>query len=317
MPKKKKKGIPKDGDEIQKIEEEIKKEFEKLSNLKEGANYFPLLLGDTGISPNLVDDTFDELREKFSGSTKELYVIVDSGGGDIDSAYNLALLFRRYAEKELNFVVPRWAKSAATLLVFSGDKIYMSPIAELGPVDPQIFQMNPLEGRMEQFSPLHIESTLELIRTEFERGSHKLAESLMQRLQFPLTLGSFKKSLDIGKQYITKLLTTRMFKGDKSKEKANSIAHKLTEGYADHGFCIDINEAKGLGLVVEELKGEELDIIWNIHKLNKKKNDLKQKLKEREMMDKIKELPPELLDKLPPSLRKEIRDSFLNGKEIT
>ncbi len=317
MPKKKKKEIPKEGDEIQVIEEEIKREFEKLSKLKEGVNYFPLLLGDIEISRRLVDDIFDDLREKVSDSTKALYVIVDSGGGDIDSAYNLALLFRRFAEQELYFVVPRWAKSAATLLVFGGDKIYMGPIAELGPVDPQILQMNPLEGRMEQFSPLHIESTLELIRNEFEKGNENMAQSLMERLQFPLTLGSFKKSLDIGRQYVIKLLTTRMLKDEQSQEKARSIASKLTEGYADHGFCIDPTEAKGLGLVIEELKGEELDVIWNIHKLNRKKNDLKRKLKEREMMDKIKELPPELLDKLPPSLRKEIRDSFLTEGELS
>lgn len=265
-------------------------------------------MSDVDISSKLVDDTFDRLKERFKSPPEKLYVIVDSGGGDIDSAYNLALLFRRYGTKELHFVVPRWAKSAATLLVFGGDDIFMGPVAELGPIDPQIFQMNPMEGRMEEFSPLHIESTLDMIRSEFQNGNEKLAESLMQRLQFPLTLGSFKKSLDIGKQYVVKLLTTRMLKNEKDQTKANNIAKKLTEGYANHGFCIDISEARELGLIVNELSGDELDIVWNIHKQNKRKMESKRKLKEKEMMDKIKSLPPELLEKIPKELQKELKD---------
>ena len=115
-------------------------------------------------------------------------VIVDSSGGDIDAAYNLSNLFRRFAKEELNFIVPRWAKSAATLLVCSGDKIFMAPVTELGPLDPQITDFNPLEKRLEQFSPLHIGATLELIRKEFAGGNDKLAESLVERLQFPMRL---------------------------------------------------------------------------------------------------------------------------------
>jgi hypothetical protein len=66
-----------------------------------------------------------------------------------------------------------------------------------------------LENRLEQFPPLHIESTLELIRTEFSEGNAQLADGLLQRLQFPLTLGSFKTSLDVGKVYLERVLSTR------------------------------------------------------------------------------------------------------------
>jgi hypothetical protein len=118
---------------------------------------------------------------------------------------NLAQILRSFGTENLTFIVPRWAKSAATLLVCAGDRILMAPPAELGPLDPVIVEMNPLERRMEQFSPLHIDATLELIREEYKNGNKQLADGLMQRLQFPLTLGSFKKSLDIGKQYLEKL----------------------------------------------------------------------------------------------------------------
>ena len=79
---------------------------------------YPLLLADEDITSRTVDKVFDELQEKFSSAPDEgnLVVVVDSGGGDIDAAYNLALLFRRYGREGLTFIVPRWAKSAATFL---------------------------------------------------------------------------------------------------------------------------------------------------------------------------------------------------------
>jgi hypothetical protein len=49
-------------------------------------------------------------------------------------------------------------------------KFFLTPVAELGPVDPQITMYNPLEERLEEFSPLDIDSTLDLIRDEFNKG---------------------------------------------------------------------------------------------------------------------------------------------------
>lgn len=254
-----------------------------------------LLLGDTSIQRTLVDRVYDNLRgDEYIGD--HLEVIVESAGGDIDAAYNLAQLFRSHAPENLVFVIPRWAKSAATLLVCGGDTVCMTPIAELGPLDPQITATNPFEQRIERFSPLHIESTLQLIRDEFESGNSKLADGLMQRLQFPLTLGRFKKSLEVGRDYVEKLLTTRMLKDE--AETAQKIAERLTSGYADHSWCITIGEAKELGLKVEELDDAALDIVWHIHKLSQEKAAKLKEIKKAKMKKELKDIPPELLDRL-------------------
>jgi ClpP class serine protease len=55
-----------------------------------------------------------------------LDVILESSGGSIDAAYNIALLLRRYAKDELNIIIPRWAKSAATVIACAGDKIFLN-----------------------------------------------------------------------------------------------------------------------------------------------------------------------------------------------
>lgn len=226
----------------------------------------------------------------------DLTVILDSGGGDIDAAYNIAKLLRRRSPKSLTFIVPRWAKSAATLLACAGKRIEMSPVAELGPMDPQITTVNALEGRHENFSPLHIESTLTLIREEFESGSKDLARSLVDRLQFPLTLGSFKQSLELSKQYLTKLLSTGMLSSQ--PEKAAEVAKQLSEGYADHGFCINLEEARELGLTATEIPADQLDIVWEIHVVDARRSELIQEREQKRMREILKDLPPGILDRL-------------------
>ena len=254
---------------------------------------YPLTMGDASIEGELVDRVFDDLSA-IDAPGAGLCVVLDSSGGNIDAAYNLALLLRRYGSKQLIFIVPRWAKSAATLLACGGDKIMMTPVAELGPIDPQITEMNPMERRIEQFSPLHIESTLELIRQEYKNGNDRLAADLVRRLQFPLTLGSFKKSLDIGMDYAGKLLSTRMLEGD--KKTSFDIAEKLTTGYASHSYCINCQEAIGMGLKAEELSGDMLRDVWEMHKLCKKRHEMLNRKRQEEIDERLKDYPPELLN---------------------
>lgn len=288
------------------IDKAIASRLDGLRNRHGDRGWFPLLLGEQAgglaIDARLVDRTFDQLQESFAVGCPcgKLVVVLESGGGDIDAAYNLAQLFRSYGSTELEFIVPRWAKSAATLLACSGDVISMTPVAELGPLDPQITQMNAIEQRLEQFSPLHIESTLELIRNEFKNGNKELAEGLMQRLQFPLTLGSFKKSLELAQQYLEKLLTSRMLKANPGK--AKEVATRLTEGYADHGFCINLHEAEAIGLKVKEVPPDLLTTIWQLHKLSIQRQELELERRRKEIASKLKDLPPELLEQLPPGL---------------
>lgn len=280
---------------LETIDKKIDEKRKKFAEVR-GASCFPLFMANAKIVNSSVDDIFDDLKKNFSECT-DIDVIIDSGGGYIDAAFNIALLFRQYVKGRLTFIVPRWAKSAATPLACSGDEILMTPPAELGPLDPQITEMNPMEKRMEQFSPLHIEATLELIREEFAKGHEKLATGLMNRLQFPLTLGSYRKSLDVSRQYLFELLSTRMLSGDTTK--AKQVAEKLTTGYVDHSYCIKCAEAAKIGLKAVPLEGEQLDIAWEIHKLNKRRAKLALEERRKKLKKQMKDLPSDLLDILP------------------
>lgn len=274
---------------------------------------FPLFLfSKASISPKTVDDVFRDLRKRFKNTIPEnLDVIIESSGGSIDAAYNLGLLLRRYAQKDLTIIIPRWAKSAATVVACSGNSIEMTPIAEIGPVDPQITMLNPMEKRLEEFSPLDIDSTLELIRDEFKNGNPNLAKGLLERLQFPLTLGNIKKSLSVGEHYLEKLLSTRMLTGSNAK-KAKTIAKRLVNGYSTHSFCIEVDEAFGMGLVAKLIPDNQIEYLWELRDIFLKKEKARTDKKKKEMNEMIKKLPPELLKNLPTSIvnqhEEEIKD---------
>lgn len=285
---------------LQEVESSIAAKIAELEESFGGIPCFPLLIRDSFIDRGLVDEVFGDLRERFGQRPEhdKLVVLLDSSGGDINAAYNISQLLRRYGRERLEIVIPRWAKSAATLLACSGDVIKMTPASELGPVDPQITEFNPLEDRLEKFSPLDIESTLELIRSEYAEGNKKVADALLQRLQFPLTLGRFKKTLDLSKQYLGALLSTRMLR-DRADE-AREVARLLTEGYSDHGYCINLEECQDIGLEAVEIEEPQLGIIWEIHKLSTRRLELKHEMRIR---DELGKLPPSLLDVLAPELR--------------
>ena len=250
------------------------------------------------ITQPFVDKVYDELRTKYTNIDGKLDVIIDSAGGDINAAYNIASLFQKYGNSELTFFIPRWAKSAATLIACSGETILMTPVGELGPLDPQITQINPAEERIEKFSPVHISTTFEMIRNEFASGNKDFAEGLFKRLQFPLTLGSFAKAIEISEQYLTKVLKERMGKTGKLVQEPSKIARCLSREYTDHGFCINLNEARSIGLNADELDGELLDLVWDIYTNYKLREKLKRDKRSESLGKLISSLPPEVLDKL-------------------
>lgn len=296
--------------ELRELDEKMQQVLSQLKE-KRGTLIYPLFLRDAIIVGDTVDYVFDDLCCSVPNPCDRLDVIVDSSGGDIHAAYNLARLFRRFAPHELNFIIPRWAKSAATLLACGGDTIYMGPIAESGPIDPQITEFNQFDKRYEHYSPLSMEATLDLIRNEFEQGNQDLANGLLQRLQFPLTLGGIKKSLDVGKLYIVKLLTTRMFRAEEgAMEHATAVAEALTEKYPDHGFCIDLEEANSIGLPVQELESEEFKLVWSLYKLNKRKGKLEEQESERRMRVLLKNFPDLMRAAVP---KTKTRRDLLNG----
>jgi len=79
---------------------------------------------------------------------------LETSGGLIDVAERIAIILRHHYKK-VAFLVPSEAMSAGTILVMSGDSIYMDYASMLGPIDPQVQTSNgdwvPALGYLEQY----------------------------------------------------------------------------------------------------------------------------------------------------------------------
>jgi Serine dehydrogenase proteinase len=91
-----------------------------------------------GVDVSLVQDDFytiqDILRES---DKKKIDFYIETPGGSGEAAEEIAKFLRKKFE-EVNFIIAAEAKSAGTILVLSGDNIYMTETGSLGPIDAQV-----------------------------------------------------------------------------------------------------------------------------------------------------------------------------------
>lgn len=87
-------------------------------------------------SINPLDITaFSDLIENINEDKVD--ILIQSPGGLAETTEQLVSMLRENF-KDIRFIVPRMAKSAATMFVLSGNKILMDDRSELGPTDPQV-----------------------------------------------------------------------------------------------------------------------------------------------------------------------------------
>lgn len=101
--------------------------------------YFSKLDPPSG-SQNAIDlqdiDGFADLVNAVEDSDS-VDILINSPGGRADATERIVTILRSRF-KEIHFIVPHSAYSAATMLALSGNTISLHPSATLGPIDPQI-----------------------------------------------------------------------------------------------------------------------------------------------------------------------------------
>ncbi len=159
------------------------------------------------------------------------------------------------------------AKSAGTLLACAGDVIYMTPMAELGPVDPQVTASGTLWVSAKSIGDslrMVLEIIIEVLQSKKPAG--EIQEMLIRATlsQMPMNAVSHYDSLLAHvEELLEDLLSRRMLKED--KKFVSSVAQKLTRGYKFHGRVIHLDEARKIGLRVESLTGEHLLAVYAVY----------------------------------------------------
>jgi hypothetical protein len=192
------------------------------------------------ISPS-VKDAFFAARSNLTKARKEgrkIALVIDSLGGDAKSAYQLATFLIRYCGGFVA-VVPRFAKSAATLLTLGADEIILGRCAELGPLDTQIYnsQRNgyiPVLDKVKALERLHA-SALELVDrsvTLLALRSGKAPEVMLDR--------ALRFAADVTRPLLEKFDADEYTRMSRYLKRGEDYATRLLEGR-----YVDIDELEG------------------------------------------------------------------------
>ncbi len=220
-------------------------------------------------------------RILFGKHFKEIDIILQTPGGDIDAAFNIIKLLR-HSSDIVNILVPLFSKSAGTLICLGADKLILTTLSELGPLDTQIREQqedgppayrSALNGfkALEQVQ-LHTLETMDVAtKLILNRSGMKISEAIKLATGFsgntsgtlyqqvdPKKIGEYARALEIGERYGITVLTRYM---KWNMEEADLVVKKLVKGYPAHGFIIDAEELNILGLPAEDANPQEEEIL--------------------------------------------------------
>jgi ClpP class serine protease len=179
-----------------------------------------------------LDQIYDGLQAANPDKDRDVLLMLLSHGGAIEPAYQISKLCKAFAKNKFVVAVPRQAKSAATLIALGADEIHMSVLGQLGPIDPQLGGL----------PALGVAQALQRIAALAEKfpGS---AEMFSKYLQLALTveqIGYCDRIAESAEQYAQRLLAAKT----SLRDNAAAIAKEMVHTYKDHGFVIDLAEAR-------------------------------------------------------------------------
>jgi len=209
------------------------------------------------LSIDLADkDGFREVVRNLEGPAVDVFV--HSPGGSPEATESIVAILRSKFE-DVRFIITGSAKSAATMLVMSGNRILMGDAAELGPTDPQEFlgtaRPAPAGAILDQF---------EIGKKEVARNPSLIGGWLPILQQYgPSLLVECKNHIKLAETLVAGWLRNYMFKSDRKPQfKAKKLARYLAndKNFLSHGRRVDLNMLRDQGAVVDRVEDLPLDL---------------------------------------------------------
>jgi hypothetical protein len=219
-------------------------------------------------SPNFMDHNdpifFNDLIECATGA-KILDVIIDSPGGDANTAERLAEMCRLCSPKVRTIVI-NMAKSAATMFALATDEIMMGYLSEIGPIDPQVRLVTP-QGSFQFIPAYSLLGGVNQVDQMMKAGiDQRIVLGLLQKID-PAFLDFAGKAIAYSRSFAETQLKNHMLSND--PEKAKKIAKDLSDNnkWLSHGKRIGIREATELGLNITPLdrKSDLWKLLWEYY----------------------------------------------------
>ncbi|MCO8160997.1 ATP-dependent Clp protease proteolytic subunit [Pseudomonas sp. 21LCFQ010] len=205
------------------------------------------------------------IYQRLSGrdKKKDIFLILKSPGGEVESAYLISKMCNRYKDGRFVVGVPAEAKSAATLLSLGADEIHMGAMSELGPIDPQIndFPALAFSGALERITKL---------AHEYPGAANMLSQYLIGSSLDVRALGHYERITESATQYALRLLKSKVTSTEVDLKQMSALAEHFTNHYKDHNFVIDLDEARELfGELGEDVVKSDTDLYKACHEVHR------------------------------------------------
>lgn len=238
-----------------------------------GSKVICLVTGDRPIAPTMIADDllrplYDHLLEiSRSGKVNRIDLVLYTRGGSVETPWKMATKIRQFCQ-QFSVIIPYKAYSAGTMVALGADTIVMSPMSELGPIDPALQLKGDAPGRTFLLPELGVEDVAAYLSFLKERArltdQAALAETIKALAEHltPTLLGRMERTYSHIRLVARKLMSLQ--KPPLSEATIDAIADGLTEKMYAHGHGIGVDEAQSLGLRVERMEGSLDALVWNL-----------------------------------------------------
>jgi hypothetical protein len=211
--------------------------------------------------------------------SEKALIALATPGGDPHAGFRIARALQ-HTYGSFGALVPRYCKSAGTLIVVGASRLYLDDMSELGPLDIQVKKNDEIVGRN---SGLDIIQAVNYLQnqamyafsqyvTELTSNaglSTKVASEISSTLTIglfepiagqidPMKLAEMQRAMEIALEYGRRL-------AEKSGNLRATGLHNLVSAYPSHGFVIDRKEAKNLFINVERPTGMLANLSKMLH----------------------------------------------------
>lgn len=149
-------------------------------------------------------------------------IVLHTPGGLVLASEQIAHALLRHPAR-VSVFVPHYAMSGGTMIALAADEILMDANAVLGPVDPQIGQY----------------PAASIINAVKQKNMNRVDDNTL------ILADMAHKAMQQVEEFLTKLLLDKM-----SSDKAQALAHTLSEGRWTHDFPITCDRLKEMDLIV-------------------------------------------------------------------
>ncbi len=243
-----------------------------------GARVITLFYGDRQIAgTSIADDALRPLYDHLlsiaedsssNGKPQKIDLILYTRGGAVETPWKIVTKIRQFSS-ELAVTIPFRAYSAGTMIALGADKILMSPMSELGPIDPSLQIQPGALGNPFLIPDPGVEDVAAYVTFLTRRAGISdqapLAETVKVLAEHltPTLLGRLERTYSHIRLVARKLLS--LVNPPYPEASIDAISEALTEKMYAHGHGIGVNEAAELGLRAERMEPSLESLVWQLY----------------------------------------------------